>query len=310
VTTPPSTLQFPDGTYEIKVAAYNSYGQADDLQTVMINTCPNSPPLPSGFLVAPLLVHAEVVNGCDIRIDFVDFNEPPSITEDGLHVWRQINGTNGAVIADISPTGKGSFIDTTVGPNNYQYKIGAYQGTTELYSNLSDSINISAGCLVKFLQTFTFTPTVSPTPTLDMIIITPKKLSCEWEAAENVFLRKGPDVGQFERLTDVQKGQRYPIVGQSEDGQFWAVEVSPGVIGYITKSEKYSRVSGDCADVPKLTDPEPPEVAPVATKKPGDPAGPAACGDGVDNDGDGLVDYNADPAIGDPGCSSSGDTSE
>lgn len=88
------------------------------------------------------------------------------------------------------------------------------------------------------------------------------------------------------------------------------MEVSPGVIGYITKSEKYSRINGDCGDVPTLTDPEPPEVAPIPTKKPGAPANPtAACSDGLDNDGDGLVDYNPFGS-GDPDCSTADDNSK
>src|SRR5690606_29475998 len=38
--------------------------------------------------------------------------------------------------------------------------------------------------------------------------------------------------------------------------------------------------------------------------------GTAACDDGIDNDGDGRVDYRAAAGAGDPGCTSPSDTSE
>jgi hypothetical protein len=96
---------------------------------------------------------------------------------------------------------------------------------------------------------------------------------CNWQAAENVFLRKGPDVGIYDRLIDVKSGATLPIVGQSEDGKFWAVEVSPGVIGYITKAEQFSRTNGDCSSVPTLKDPPPPVIEAAPTKKPRDNSG-------------------------------------
>jgi hypothetical protein len=34
------------------------------------------------------------------------------------------------------------------------------------------------------------------------------------------------------------------------------------------------------------------------------------CNDGIDNDGDGLIDFNPAPGQGDPGCSSPMDNSE
>jgi len=106
--------------------------------------------------------------------------------------------------------------------------------------------------------------------------------ACVWQAATNVFLRKGPDVAVYDRLVDVEAGKGFPIIGQSEDGKFWAVEVEPGVTGYITKSEKYSRTNGDCSNVPTLKDPPPPEINAAPTKKPGgtntNPATPCPVG--------------------------------
>lgn len=304
----------PGGMYDYRVEAFNSYGQMNDTVTVdaTSSSCSNVPPLPAGdpmpFLVEPILVKAYIVNDCDVIVEYIDLNTAPQLEEDGLRIYRNVNGQNETVIANLPPAGNGSYLDASLPAEDYQYTVSAFKGNIEKFSNKSAMLDVPFD---KCSQNLTVTPvSVTPTATLDTIIVTPKKLSCEWEAAADVFLRKGPDVGLFDRLIDVQKGKTYPIVGQSEDGQFWAVEVEPGVIGYITKSEKYSRVNGDCGDVSTLTNPEPPEVIPAATKKPGEPAGPAACGDGVDNDGDGFVDYNPDPAAGDPGCSSSSDTSE
>jgi hypothetical protein len=111
-------------------------------------------------------------------------------------------------------------------------------------------------------------PTQTPAPEAsDTASPTPQ--ACIWEAAANVFLRKGPDVGLFDKLDSEVKGKTLPIVGQSQDGQFWVVQVSPKVIGYVTKAEKYSITSGDCSNVPTVKDPEPPEINLPPTKKPG-----------------------------------------
>jgi hypothetical protein len=95
-------------------------------------------------------------------------------------------------------------------------------------------------------------------------------LLLSWEAATNVYLRKGPNVAVFDRLVYEAAGQNYPIVGQSQDGQFWAVEVGPGVVGYITKSTEYSLTNGDCSTVPTLKDPVPPVAVPTPTLASGD----------------------------------------
>lgn len=307
--------QIPGAMYDYEVASYNSYGQSTDTQTVDASSpsCSDMPSLPIGdpmqILVAPLIVNVSIVDSCAIKVEFVDYNTPQQLEEDGLHIYRLPNGTNGVVVDTQPATDIGSYTDVKLSPGMYQYMVSAYQGNTEAYSSYSLSIKIVDSSCNATVIPLPLSPENTPGP-----ITTPKKLSiesCNWEAAANVFLRKGPNVGLFDRLTDVQKGKTFPIIGQSEDGAFWAVEVSPGVTGYITKSEKYSRISGDCETVPKLTDPKPPEVIPAATQKPGDSSNPtiAQCSDGIDNDGDGLVDYN-DFGSGDPGCSSIDDTNE
>jgi hypothetical protein len=105
-----------------------------------------------------------------------------------------------------------------------------------------------------------------------LVLPTLQKLSggtCDWTAVTNVYLRKGPDVAVFARLVLVEAGNGFPIIGQSEDGQFWALDVSPGVVGYITKAEQFSRTNGDCSNVSRLKDPAPPVSAATPTKQPG-----------------------------------------
>jgi hypothetical protein len=123
-------------------------------------------------------------------------------------------------------------------------------------------------CSSQHLET---SPSATPAP-LQIIpseTPTPTPQACIWEAAVNVFLRKGPDVGLFDKLDSVEKGKTLPIIGQSQDDQYWAVQVSPKLTGYVTKADKYSLTSGDCSNVPTLKDPEPPEITLPPTKKPG-----------------------------------------
>jgi hypothetical protein len=85
------------------------------------------------------------------------------------------------------------------------------------------------------------------------------------------------------------------VLGQSEDGLFWVVEFRPGKQAYVTKSDTYSLMSGDCSQIPTVQDPEQPLPPPTEQvtndDTPVDEQGVAPeCSDGIDNDGDGQVD--------------------
>jgi hypothetical protein len=103
-------------------------------------------------------------------------------------------------------------------------------------------------------------PDLSPTATPE---------ACIWQAMLNVYFRKGPDVGLYDKIDAVEKGTTLPIVGQSEDGVFWVVQIHPDLNGYVTKSEKYSLTTGDCSKVLTLKDPEPPVIKSVPQNQPG-----------------------------------------
>jgi hypothetical protein len=132
----------------------------------------------------------------------------------------------------------------------------------------------------------------------------PAAQACTWTAAVNVFVREGPGASIYPELTAVEAGKTFPVVGQSQDQQFWAIEVQPGSIGYVPKAERFGGVTGDC-DLPLLPDP----ATPVPTAV---PVIPPQCSDGFDNDGDGRIDYGTNVAAGvnDRECTSPEDNDE
>lgn len=67
-------------------------------------------------------------------------------------------------------------------------------------------------------------------------------------------MREGPGASIYPEITALEAGAMLPLVGQSEDGLFWSVQLQEGVIGYVPKADRFGQVSGDCA-VPTLADP-------------------------------------------------------
>jgi hypothetical protein len=133
----------------------------------------------------------------------------------------------------------------------------------------------------------------------------PDLQACIWTAAINVFVRTGPGASIYPEITAVEAGTELPVVGQSQDQQFWAVQLSNGQTGYVPKAERFGQATGDC-DVPVLPDP----ATPVPTEAP--PELPE-CSDQIDNDGDGRIDFQAAGLLartGDRECLSPEDDSE
>jgi hypothetical protein len=131
----------------------------------------------------------------------------------------------------------------------------------------------------------------------------PAAQACIWTAAVNVFVREGPGASIYPEITAVEAGKIFPVVGQSQDQQFWAIEVQPGSIGYVPKAERFGSVAGDC-DLPLLPDPATP--APTAV-----PEALPQCRDGFDNDGDSRIDFNPPVGVvGDRECTSPNDNDE
>lgn len=135
----------------------------------------------------------------------------------------------------------------------------------------------------------------TPTPT-------PAAQACIWTVAVNVFVREGPGSSIYPEITAVEAGKMFPVVGQSQDQQFWAIEVQQGLVGYVPKADRFGQVSGDC-DVPALPDPLPPPSTETPRPAP-------QCSDGIDNDGDGKIDFNSAAGVGDRQCTSADDNNE
>lgn len=295
----------PMGTYEYKVSVFNEYHETfsntSAQMTIDNDVCGDEP-----ILIKPLnpvITGLERVKGsaCTVRIYFKD----NSLDEDGIRIYRSEWNDPDVLLAELPPNNgpTGSYDDTNIPPGHYTYQVSVFNENGESFSTLSDEIEwTEEDCGSDDVLVLATNPSVS-------VVTTPSFTlqACVWKAAVNVFLRKGPDVAVFDRLADVEAGKSLPVIGQSEDGQFWAVEVEPGVIGYISKSEKFSIVEGACNEVAAITDPEPPVIEPVATKKPNQDAPPIVlpqCSDGIDNDGDGAIDLR------DKRCSSPEGTSE
>jgi hypothetical protein len=260
-----SDSPLPSGSYEYKVGAYNQFGESytdvTPFTVVDSTTCAKIPSKdPSTLPMNPIIVSLSIINDCNVRISYRD----NSTNEQGFKIVRSTANSGLIIVANLGPhAGIPATYDdkTNLPPGKYYYFINVYNQSGNSDSNVS-AIEVTSVC----------NPTLKPGPTVDALVVpTAQKLStnsCIWQSKANVFLRKGPNVGTYDRLVSVETGQSFPIIGQSEDGKFWAVEVSPGVAGYITKSENYSLTNGDCSNVPTLKDPPPPVIEMTPTKKP------------------------------------------
>ena len=252
----------PSGTYFYKVSAYNGFGESftDDKSVAVMDTCtPVSFIDPSTLPMNPIIVSLSIINDCNVHIVYRD----NSTNEQGFKIVRSTTNSGLTIVATLGPHAgiPGTYDDKTkLPPGKYYYFINVFNQKGNSNSN-SEGIEVTAVC----------NPVMQLVPTAAALVLpTTQKLStetCDWEAASNVFLRKGPNVGIYDRLIDEPSGKTFPIIGQSEDGTFWALEVSAGVTGYISKSEKFSRTHGDCSSVPTVKDPPPPVIEAVPTKK-------------------------------------------
>jgi hypothetical protein len=143
----------------------------------------------------------------------------------------------------------------------------------------------------------------------DVAAETPAPTSCTWTAAVNVFVRQGPGSSIYPEITAVEAGTTLPVVGQSQNQQFWAVQLSD-LLGYIPKAERFGKVDGNC-DLPILADPPTPVPSATPRAEPTSPPAPQ-CSDGIDNDGDGRTDFVAGAVgtVGDRQCRSADDNDE
>jgi hypothetical protein len=132
--------------------------------------------------------------------------------------------------------------------------------------------------------------------------VSPVLTACTWMATINVFIREGPGASTYPEITAVEAGENFPVVGQSQDQQFWGLDLQAGKVGYVSKAERFGQTSGNC-EVPVLQDP----ATPLPTNI---PQAQQQCSDGIDNDGDGKIDYSSTAGVGDRQCTSPDDNDE
>ncbi|MEI6290803.1 MAG: SH3 domain-containing protein [Chloroflexota bacterium] len=297
------------GTYTYLVGYFDNSGFYDgknSSQVVLPDNCGSEPLAEKPF--NPLVYNVEISNSCNVMIEANIFGNALG----GVRIYRSTSGSDFVKIDELSLSewlgGKspppqftsaiGKYYDRQLHTGKYRYKLSTFNAKSEVFSDSSaEQVITDTVCDPKLDTIHTTAPIITSTPTL---LPLPEPIACTWEAVINVFIRKGPSSSQFSDITGVVPGTRYPILGQSEDGQFWVVEVKTGVNGYVPKSEKFSKTSGDCSNQPVLQDPKlPPTAVPTIT-----PTIIPQCSDGIDNDRDRLVDMR------DPGCSSPRDNSE
>ncbi|MGH8247231.1 MAG: hypothetical protein ACREUU_12475 [Gammaproteobacteria bacterium] len=134
----------------------------------------------------------------------------------------------------------------------------------------------------------------------EVLVAPPAEDACIWTAEVNVFVRSGPGASLYPEITAVEAGQMFPVVGKSQDGFFWAIQLENGPVGYVPMADRFGMVTGNC-DVPTLPDPPAPAPTEFATQ----------CSDGLDNDGDGRTDFVLGGAgVGDRECLSAEDNDE
>lgn len=282
----------PNGTYEYRVSVvHEKLGEAfsNISQPITVNsdfcndnTLPNKP-------LNPVLTSLERFSGdaCSIRVNYQD----NSLDEDGIRIYRETFPSSDLVlIAELPPSDAptGYYDDLALPPGKYRYRVSVFHEGGESFSNYSEEF------VIQDESCKTFTPPVLQLPTADPADASSgSEQACIWTSSVNVFIRKGPSASLYSDITAVVAGASLPVIGQSENGEFWVVEVQPDVLGYVPKAEKFGNAIGDC-DVPVLRDPPLPDSAPVDSSStelpPADEPQIPACRDGVDNDGDGYVD--------------------
>lgn len=276
----------PNGTYEYRVSVVSeqlgeAFSNISQPITVDSDFC-NDNEVPKKPL-NPVLISLERLSGdsCSIHVNYQD----NSLDEDGIRIYRETFPSSDMIlIAELPPSDAptGYYDDLGLAPGKYRYRVSVFHEGGESYSNYSEEFVIQDEACK------TFTPPVLQLPTVDPAAPSGSEQACIWTSKVNVFIRKGPSAELYSDITAVVAGTSLPVMGQSENGEFWVVEVQPGVTGYVPKADRFGAATGDC-DTPVLDDPALPDSGSTEPPSPIEPQIPA-CRDGVDNDGDGYVD--------------------
>lgn len=302
----------PSGVYLYRMGYFDSestyYSDDYSAPVTLDANCGTDPLVDMPF--NPIIVRVGIggIGGCTAQITAKVFGD----RTDGVRIYRSDSGAEYMEIDDLSLDewaggpyngylfSTNTYSDFQLSEGAYRYKLSAYNANGESFSEPSEEVIVpETDCNPKLENIPTVASVVAVTSTATALP-DPDPKACIWEAAVNVFVRKGPGASLYSDITGVVAGTQFPIIGQSEDGQFWVVEVKPGLNGYVPKAEKYSRTNGDCDNPPTLQDPTAPPTA-IPTME---PRGLPQCSDGIDNDGDSAIDMR------DSGCSNLNDDAE
>ena len=225
---------------------------------------------------------------------------------DVFEVW--INGVLLGNTAPLSFTGEGGPSGTLYygdylwhpsAPGDYIIGVRALKGSGQ---GAMVEENVTINPMVAELTTPlplapTSTPTITPTPTFTpnpTFTPTLMDLSCNLTALVNLFCRPGPG---FEPSDSFTPGQSTEVIGFSSDGFYvFVTGINSGRQCTVPNDPSLVELSGGgCDGLPRLSLPTPPTATftptPTATTT-SPPSRQAQCDDGVDNDGDSLIDLN------------------
>ncbi|NOZ29916.1 MAG: SH3 domain-containing protein [Chloroflexi bacterium] len=110
-------------------------------------------------------------------------------------------------------------------------------------------------------------PTPTPVPTPTPIPPTPTPYPTPWLTVleDRVNVRQGPDLS-FEKIGQVQRGERYAIQGRVPDSSWWQICCVEGRVAWV--AARFVQPQGILAFVPVLPKPATPTVTPTPTQTP------------------------------------------
>jgi len=124
--------------------------------------------------------------------------------------------------------------------------------------------------------------------------------ACMAASSANLYCRRGP-AQAYEAIDNLVPGQTVPVAGQSPDGKYlYLIGPNSKMPCAVPNNTAYIQLSGECLALPIFT----PEPTPVPLPTENGQQKLPECSDGVDNDGDRLVDMR------DPQCRTASDNSE
>jgi hypothetical protein len=203
----------PKGTYYYKVGFFNPtevrYSEPSGPVVVSDDSCGTDPLVTKPY--NPIIRHLTVQAKCDVTMIINNYAEDT----DGIRIYRRSTTQSESVIADLTlqelTASAGYFYDLGLPPGIYRYRASTYNEQGESFSDLSEEVVISVDdCPLTYAPTKPILVPINTlvvftsNPLLAIPSSTPEPKACIWESEMNVFLRKGPDVGLFDKAAAIE----------------------------------------------------------------------------------------------------------